>query len=57
MAIYIGNNRVKLNINGEKVKLNLFNFNLNPNISLLKTADNLILKDIHGLYLTTKENN
>ena len=54
MAMYLGGNKVKINLSGEKYKVILYNPNINSNV-LLKEANGLILKDANGLYLTVKE--
>lgn len=54
MAVYLGGNKVAINLNGEKFKVILYDPNINSNV-LLKEANGLILKDANGLYLTIKE--
>ena len=55
MAIYLCNNKVKINLNGIMCSLNLFSSNLILNGVLLLASEGYILKDSNGLYLTTKE--
>lgn len=53
MGVYIGSNKIKVNINGT-----LYKFNLSSPITngvALKSSDNYILKDVNGLYITAKE--
>lgn len=55
MALYLGNKKVKINLNGIVYSLNLFSSNLILNGVVLLSSENYILRDSNGLYLTTKE--
>jgi hypothetical protein len=55
MALYLGDNKVKINLNGTVCSLNLFSSNLILNGVLLLSSEGYILRDSNGLYLTTKE--
>lgn len=55
MALYLGGNALKININDIKYNLNLFSTTPIVNGVLLLSSDNYILKDSNGLYLTAKE--
>ena len=55
MALYLGDSKVKINLNGIVCSLNLFSSNLILNGILLLASEGYILKDSNGLYLTTKE--
>lgn len=55
MALYIGSDKVKVNINGIAYCLNLFFASPITNGIRLLSSDNFILKDSKGVYLTTKE--
>ena len=55
MALYLGSDIIKVNINGVAYKLNLFSTTPIFNGMLLLSSDNYILKDSNGLYLTAKE--
>lgn len=54
MALYLGNEKIKINLNGNKYKLILHSPNAVIDSSLLKEANGLVLKDANGLYLTVK---
>lgn len=55
MALYLGNNKVKLNVDGVLYYLNLFSETpIFGGIRLL-SSENYILKDSNGLYITAKE--
>ena len=51
MALYLGENRVKINLNGNIYCLNLFSHNSTIDYVSLLSSDNYILKDSNGLYL------
>lgn len=56
MAIYVGGQKYKLIIGGEVCGLNIYT----PNVIItngirLLSSDDYTLKDINGLYLTTKK--
>ena len=55
MALYLGNQKVKLNLNGAAYKLNIFSTASIINGTILLSSDNYILKDSNGLYITLKE--
>lgn len=55
MALYLGNQKVRLNLNGIAYKLNIFSMSSNIKGPVLLSSDNYILKDSNGLYLTFKE--
>ena len=54
MALYIGNNKIKVNINGIIYKLNLSFQVPIINTTRLWSSDNYILKDSYGIYLIPK---
>lgn len=55
MALYLGNNKIKINFNGTICCLHISE--KAPTITGIKllTSDNYVLKDLNGLYLTAKE--
>lgn len=55
MALYLGGNKVKINIDGATYCLNLFSEAPITNGAMLLSSDSYILKDFNGLYLTAKE--
>lgn len=55
MALYLGSNKVKINLDGKVYYLNLFSKIVITNNDILLSADNYILQDLNGVYLTTKE--
>ena len=55
MAIYLGKDKVKINLNGVVYYLNLFSTTSITNGSWLLSSDNYILTDSNGIYLTIKE--
>jgi hypothetical protein len=55
MALYLGNNKVKININNTTCSLQLFSKTPITNGIKLLSLDKYILKDSNGLYLTVKE--
>lgn len=55
MALYLGSNQVKINLNNIVYYLNLYSKTPITNGIKLLTLENYILKDSNGLYLTTKE--
>lgn len=55
MALYLGKDAVKINLNGIVYSLNLFSSNPILNGVLLLSSEGYILRDSNGLYLTTKE--
>lgn len=55
MALYLGPNKLKVNLNGVVYNVNLFSETpISDGIRLL-SSDGYILKDFDGLYLTVKE--
>ena len=54
MALYIGNNKIKVNINGIIYKLNLSFQVPIINTTRLWSSDNYILMDLNGMYLIPK---
>ena len=52
MALYLGDKKVKIFVNGDKVTIPQ---NFMANRVKLLTSDDYVLKDINGLYLTIKE--
>lgn len=55
MALYLGNDKVKINLGNTKFCLNLFaEIPMLNGISLL-SSEGYTLKDSNGLYLTAKE--
>ena len=55
MATYVGDNKIKININGVIYKINLFSESVIPTIAKLLSYDGYILKDSNGLILMTKD--
>ena len=55
MALFLGNDKVKINLNNVVYCLNLFSEELILNGIMLLSSDNYILKDSNGVYLTAKE--
>lgn len=55
MALYIGTNKVKVNMNDVKYRLNLYSTTPIINGVKLLSSDNYVLKDKNGKYLTAKE--
>lgn len=55
MALYLGNNKVKINLNG--ILFDLHISETAPVITGIKllSSDNYVLKDSNGLYITVKE--
>lgn len=56
MALYLGSDKQKINLDGHIYYLNLFSKIIITNNDILLSSDNYILQDLNGLYLTTKEN-
>ena len=54
MALYFGNNKVNVNLGGEKYHLNLIVADIESIIGLT-SADNYILKDLNGSYLISRK--
>lgn len=55
MALYLGGNKVKINLDGVTYCLNLFSTTPIINGVLLLSSDGYILKDLNEVYLTSKE--
>lgn len=55
MALYLGSNKVKLNLDGVAYCLNLFSTAPITNGVLLLSSEGYILKDFNKVYLTSKE--
>ena len=55
MAVYLGSDKVKVNLNGVEYYLNLLPKIIITNNDMLLSSDNYILTDINGLILTVKE--
>lgn len=55
MALYLGSNKVKINLDGVAYYLNLYSTTAIVNGIALLSSDDYILKDSNGLYLTAKE--
>lgn len=51
MALYLGSNKVKINLNGVVYCLNLFTATPATNDGWLLSYDNYILQDCNGVYL------
>ena len=54
MALYLGSNKVKVNLDNVLYRLNFFTPIRITNGIILKSLDNYILKDSNGLYLTVE---
>ncbi len=57
MAVYLGSNGYKVNLDGKVYNLNLYTKTIIANGVLLLTSDGSILKTLNNLYLTAKEDN
>jgi hypothetical protein len=55
MALYLGGEKVKLNLDGVTYYLNVFSETTIINGIRLLSSDGYVLTDSNGLYLTTKE--
>ena len=55
MALFLGNDKVKINIDGVLYNLNFISSSLILNGIQLLSSDGYILRDRNGLYLTSKE--
>ena len=55
MALYLGRDLVKINIDGATYSLNLFSEIPILNGIILLSSEGYILKDSNGLFLTAKE--
>lgn len=54
MALYLGTNKVKINLNDIVYRLNIFHTPSNKQDIVLMSSDNYVLKDSYGLYLLPK---
>lgn len=55
MALYLGGDKLKINLDGVVYRLNLISQTPILNGIKLLSSENYILKDSNGLYLTVKE--
>ena len=55
MALYLGRDKVNINLNGVAYCLNLYSIAPITNGVLLLSSDDYILIDSNGTYLTSKE--
>lgn len=55
MPLYLGNEKVKINFNGNSYKLNLYSSVQIEEIIRMLSSDGYILKDVNGLYLIPKD--
>lgn len=55
MPLYLGSNKVKVNMGNNLYKINLYSTNIITNGIRLLSLEGYILKDLNGLYLTSKE--
>ena len=55
MALYLGKDKVKINLNGKAYNINLIANLFIPKGVQLLSSDGYILKDSNGLYLIPKE--
>jgi hypothetical protein len=55
MALYLGEDKVKINLDGVAYCLNLFIAFPTINDVVLSSSDSGILKDLNGLYLVPKD--
>ena len=55
MAVFLGDKRVCVIIDGAKCDIEFYSENLIADGTLLITADDYILQDIEGTYITAKE--
>lgn len=55
MPLYLGNDKVKININEIQYNLNIFSVAPTLNGVMLLSFDDYVLRDSNGLYLTAKE--
>lgn len=51
MALYLGNDRIKINLDSVVYCLNLTTSTFDKNYIALLSSDNFILRDSNGLYL------
>lgn len=55
MALYLGGDKVKINLGGTTCRLNLFTATPIINSTWLMSSDNYILLDSNGIYLIPKD--
>lgn len=55
MALYLGKDRVKINLDGVVYKLNLLTDTSSATRCTLSSSDNFILQDLNGVYLIPKD--
>lgn len=55
MALYLGNNKVKIYLDSALRKLNLYSKTPITNGVVLLSAEGYILKDLNGLFITAKK--
>lgn len=55
MALYLGRDRVDINLGGILYRLNLFSTTSTTNNGWLLSSDNYILQDSNGVYLISKD--
>lgn len=55
MALYLGRDKVRINLDNIVYKLNLYSEKPFTNGIILLSSDSYILKDLNELYLTAKE--
>lgn len=55
MALYLGNDKLKINLGNTQCCLNLFSATPILNGISLLSSEGYVLKDSNGLYLTVKE--
>ena len=55
MALYLGKDKVKINLDGVVYKLNLLTDTSSATRCALLSSDNYVLKDINGVYLIPKD--
>lgn len=55
MALYLGSDKIKINLDSVAYYLNIFSKTPITNGVRLLSSENYILKDLNGLYLTTEE--
>lgn len=54
MALYLGRDRVKINLNGIAYRVNFFSSTIVEPSNRLKSSDGFVLKDSNGIYLIPK---
>lgn len=55
MALYLGGDKVKINLNNVQYYLNLYSALSEIEDMLLGSFDDYLLKELNGLYLTIKD--